>query len=209
MPLEALAEAVDQQLQVGARVGVERREELIGVDVRLGRRDGEGRTALELVPARARVELDEHVLQARPRAERRGGVGEDRQLVVVDHVPVQVHRHDPDAVLGIDPGDLPDLDARDPHGLALTRDDRLGVGELGLELERRLLEERDVRARLLLGDDVAGHANPDREQHGEGDEVGEVLADRARHLPPPCDLPLPTGSPKLCTAPEYFAGSLT
>ena len=45
--------------------------------------------------------------------------------------------------------DVADADARDPDRLALAGDDRLGRLELGLQLERLLLEDRDPQALLL------------------------------------------------------------
>ena len=96
-----------------------------------------------------RVELEEHVLQAGTRAQ------EDRRVLVDrEELAVDPERDDRDAVLELDVLDLPDLDAGDVDRLALAGDDRLGGRELGLELERLRLEDRDPQP-LLLDDDVA------------------------------------------------------
>ena len=49
----------------------------------------------------------------------------------------------------LDLGDVADLDPGDDHRLALAGRDRLRGLELGLELERLLLEDRDPQPLLL------------------------------------------------------------
>ena len=97
--------------------------------------------------ARARVELEEHVLERRRRAHQDRRVLVDRQVLALDR-----EGHDALAVLEVDVGDVADLDAGDADRLALAGDDRLRRLELGLELEGLLLEDRDPQALLL--DDV-------------------------------------------------------
>jgi hypothetical protein len=88
------------------------------------------------------------------------------------------------SVLELDRLDVADLHARHPQALALARHHGLGGLELGLELERLLLEDRNAQALLL--DDVQRDRQRDDHQHGDGDEVAQVLADRgAHHSPPP------------------------
>jgi hypothetical protein len=75
---EAPAGAGEQKPQIVARVAVERREDLVGVDVGRGVHHRQLRALLERgLRARARVELEEHVLQAGARAQQRGRVGPD------------------------------------------------------------------------------------------------------------------------------------
>ena len=73
--------------------------------------------------ALARVDLEEHVLQAGLGAQERGGVLLDVALVL----GLELELDDGLAVLELDLADLADLDARGAHGLALARLDRLGV----------------------------------------------------------------------------------
>ena len=117
-PAQALARAADQELQVVARVVVEDGEDLVGVDV--GRRVADRHRPARLRPrraARARVELDEHVLEPGLRPQQRARVGVDEALVS----RVEVHRHDGAAVLQVDLRDVADPHARHADGLALAR----------------------------------------------------------------------------------------
>ena len=134
--LQAAAGVGDQQPQVVARVGVERAEDLVRVDVGRRRLDrdrpvllGHGRVAA------ARLELDEHVLQAGLGPQQRGRVGVDQVLVLA----VDVHPDDRAAVLELDVADVADPHAGDAHGLALAGDHGLRGLELGLEHERLVL----------------------------------------------------------------------
>ena len=176
--LEALAGARDQEAEVVARVGVERGEELVGVDVR--------RRVLRLDPAAvlerlavARVDLEEHVLQAGLRPQERRGVVLDEAVVL----RLELELHDRVAVLELDLADLADLDPGYAHGLALAGLHRLGVGELGLDDERLLLDEREAQPLVL--EDVAGHADRDEEEREERDHLAQVLADREDHRSAP------------------------
>ena len=66
---------------------------------------------------------------------------------------------------------------------SLPGNDRLRGLELGLELERPLLDERDPEPLVL--DDHVGGGEPDDEQQRDRDEVAEMLADRDAHPPSP------------------------
>ena len=126
--LQALAGAGDEQLQVVARVGVERRRA-----PRRGRcpapcsADGDAAVLGQRL-ARARIDLEEHVLEAGLGAQQRGGVLLDVALVL----GLELQLDDGLAVLELDLADLADLDAGRAHGLALTRLHGLGVGQLDL-----------------------------------------------------------------------------
>ena len=118
-PLGAVAE---QQLQVVARVGVERGEDLVEVHVRqrLRRRDP---LALGQLPGLrgARRQLRRHVLEPGLRPQQDRGVAVDRRVLALD-----LHPDDGPAALEVDARDLADLDAGDVDGLPLTRGDGLG-----------------------------------------------------------------------------------
>ncbi len=106
--LQPLTGAVDQELQVLARVGVQRRQDLIGID----RRVGVGHRNVEALLrhgslAGSRHELDEHVVEPGLGPQESGGVGVDEILVLV----LDVHLHHGDAVLELDVADVPDLHA--------------------------------------------------------------------------------------------------
>ena len=103
---------------------------------------------------RARVHLEEHVLEAGLRAQQDRRVLVDGQVVAVD-----AEGDDGDAVLELDVLDVADLDAGDPERLALAGDDGLGRLELGLELEGPLLEHRDPQP-LVLHDHVGRRRSP-------------------------------------------------
>ena len=121
--LETLARAGDQQLQVVARVGVERGEELVRVDVGQRVRDLDAVALLERA-ALARVDLDEHVLRAGLGAQQGARALAEQALVLA----VELELHDGPAVLELDLADVADPHAGHDDGLALPRGDRLGVG---------------------------------------------------------------------------------
>ena len=101
-------------------------------------------------------------------------------------------RHLGDAVDELDALDVADLDAGDVDRLTLSGDDGLGGLEVGLELERLLLQDRDAQA-LVLDDHVAREQRDDQ-QDEDRDEVAEVLADRRAHQPAPRRGGFDTGS---------------
>ena len=176
-PFSPLPEAVDQQLQVLARVGVEHREDLVRVDVRLRRADRDREAALgHRRVAAARLQVDEHVLQPGLGPQQRGRVGVDQILVL----GVEVHLDHGVAVLEVDAADVADAHAGDAHGLALAGDDGLRGRELRLQLVGLRLDEREAHA--LVVEDVGRDAGGDQDQPDDGREVAEVLLDRG-HLP--------------------------
>jgi hypothetical protein len=175
-PLRPVAE---QQAQVVARIGVERREDL--VEVHVGERL-RGRDALALgelaCRRRARRELGHHVLEAALGPHEDRGVAVDRRVVALD-----LHAHDRLAVLELDARDLADLDAGDVDRLALARRDRLRGRELGLDLDEVGSEQRHAgrqRDALVAEDD---HRDDQRheDQPQDSGEVAQVLADRGAH----------------------------
>ena len=172
--LQALAGAGDQQLEVVARVAVERGQDLVRVDVGRGVR-GPDAAARGQRLAGARVHLEEHVLEPGLGAQQRGGVLLDVALVLL----LELHRDHGLAVLELDLADLADLHAGGAHRLALSGLDRLGVGQLDLHLQRLLLDQREAQA--LVGEDE--RADPAGQQHEGQDrhEVAEVLAECLPH----------------------------
>ena len=102
--------------------------------------------------------------------------GVDQVLVLL----VDVHLDHGAAVLELDAADVADAHAGDADGLALAGDDGLRGRELGLELERLGLDERE--AQPLLVEDVDRDARRDHDQPDDRGEVAEVLLDRG-HLP--------------------------
>ena len=117
------------------------------------------------------------------------GPQQDRRVLVDgQELAVDVHRHHRVAVLELDLGDVADAHARDAHGLALAGGDRLRGLELGLELEGRLLEDRDPQPLVL--DDVQVETSADHDQAEDGEEVARVLADRGA----PSSVRLPVSS---------------
>ena len=188
---QPLTAGAEQDGQVVARVGVQRREDLVEVDVRqrLAHRD---RVAL-VQPARGgrpRLELGHHVLQP--------GLGPQQHgRVAVDAAVLRLHLHGDDglAVLELDVRDLADLDARDVHGLALARRDRLRGRHVGLEDEEVLADERDPRGQRepLLAEDEHRDRARDHDQAEDRHEVDPVLADRGPHGVPSPGPPAPAG----------------
>ena len=171
---ERRAQSLEQGLQVGAAVAVQRRQDTVeldgpgglggGQDVPRGD-DGRGR--------RPRVQVDVEVaLQEQPRADVGGGVGVDGQSAGLDghrrHRGARVAAEAPQRGDGahVDPGD-PDRRAEVQLGLD---------GEGGLEHERR----GDERQRS------AEHQEADHQDHHRGDQPGGEIADAgavASHLP--------------------------
>ena len=109
---------------------------------------------------RARVELDDHVVEAGLGAQQRGGVLVDRRVLAPD-----LHRHDRAPVDEVDLGDVADVDARHLDRLALARRHRLRGGELGLVVDEVRAHDRDPvgQVEALVGEDVAAHEQ--RHQH--------------------------------------------
>jgi len=165
---ETFARARDQELQVVARVGVERRQHLVLIDV--GQRVGQRYAgALGDAWTVARIDLDEHVFESGPRPQQSGGVAAHERAVTWIDVEAD-HRS---SLLEVDRGDLTDLDARDAHALPLPRRDSLGARQLGVDAERLPLEERDPDARLV-GEDVASNTQPERSGADESYDVAQV-----------------------------------
>ena len=144
--LEAAPGAVEQELEVVARVLVEDGEDLVRVDV--GQRVLDRDRVVLLRDRRAvlpaRVELEEHVLQARLRRSRAVASSWTSLELLVD-----VELDDRPAVAQVHGGDVADADAGDADGLALAGGDRLRRGDLGLQDERALLEVGDPQPLLL------------------------------------------------------------
>src|SRR5207237_5918477 len=128
-------------------------------------------------------EVEEQVLEAGLRRHEDGRVAVDGQILRVDGEGDHA-----DAVLELHVGDLADLHSRHTDRLALARHHRLGRLELRLQLEGLRLEDRDAQALLLDDDDRRDQSHHD--QHGDRDEIAEVLADRGGHLPAPMELSL-------------------
>ena len=199
---ERLPAVGQQQLQVRARVAVERREDLVQVDVRQRLPDRDPLPVLQLTGLRrAGRELGDHVLQAGLRAQEHARVLVDR-----DRVLLELERDDRLAALEPHARDLADLDAGDVDGLALARRDRLGARQLGVDLGEVLAEDRHpARQREpLVGEDHRRDGERDDDQADDRQEVDEVLADRAH----PASFRVPNGrirlrscwSSSVCTA---------
>ena len=188
-PVETLARADDQRPEILPAVRVERSEDLVEVHVRsrVGHRH---HVALRVLPGAlcARVEREEHVLQAGARAHQDRRVLVDRQELAVD-----VERHDRASVHELDLGDVADPHAGHAQRLALAGNDRLRGLELGLELERFLLEDRDPEPLLL--EDVVADAGRDHDQGDDRDEVAQALADRGHHGAATPDRSVPSAWP--------------
>ena len=176
---EAVACALEQELQVGAGVAVERGEDLVGLHVGLGLRERDRRALGELlarVPGSISIVMSWSPVRGRSStvaSERISGAYFSSTSIVTTALPS----------LELDLGDVADLDPGDVHGLALARGDRLRGRELGLELEPVVAEDRDPGrvGLLLLGEDVGGHRQPRHQQGRDRDEVAQVFADRASH----------------------------
>ncbi len=175
--LQPLACAVEQQLEVVAGVDVERAEELVRVDVGERGRDRHRPALLRQRSRRGpRVQLDEHVLQP--------GLGpQERRRVLADEVvvlAVERHRDDRAAVLQLGLGDVTDADARHADRLALPWGDGLRGRELGLDLERLVLDEGEPQP--LVVEDVPAHRDRDHEQSENREQVAATVLDRANHF---------------------------
>ena len=179
--LQADRGVAQQQLEVVARVGVERGEDLVEVDVRQRLRGRDPLALGELARLRgAGIELGDHVLEPRLGAHENAGVPVDRRVLALD---VQSD-HGP-AALELHARDLADLDARDVDRLALPRGDRLGRRELGLDGDEVAPEDRHAgrQRQPLLVQDEHRHHERDDEQGDDRREVAPVLADGG-HLAP-------------------------
>src|SRR4051794_27190107 len=181
---QRLPAAGDEELQVAARVAVERREELVGVDVgqRLSDRDDLLLVVDRPGGLRARRQLDNHVVQAGLRTQQRG-----RVLVHVRVLLADLQRDDRAAVLELDLAQLADRHAGDVDRLALARRDRLRGGELRLVGDEVGPDYRDPLGQVeaLVAEDERAHAERDHEDDHDGQEVPAVLADRGPHRPAP------------------------
>ena len=171
---QALPRAGHEQLQVGARVRVEGREDLVRVHVGRGGAHPDA-PAVGDHAAGARVDLQEHVLERRLRAQERRGVLAHHVLVGV----LDVELHDRPAVLEPDAADLADLDTGHAHGLPAAGLHRLRVRELDLDPLRRVIHEREPEA--LLGEDHHGGGHADHQHAEDRQEVEQMGADRALH----------------------------
>ena len=175
--LERSRASAEEQQQIAARVGVERGQDLVEIDVGRGAarsQQSAGRHRAGL--SRPRVDRQVHVLQRRPRAQQHGRVPVDRRVLLED-----VHGHDRPPVLELDASDQPDLDAGDRDRLPLPRRDRRAGRELG---SHRVVALPERERRL-----VVEHVGGDRERAGdERDDRDEVLAvglECAPHGPTP------------------------
>ena len=179
LAVEPLARGAEKQLQVAARVRVQRGQDLVEVDVgqRLVDRDGAALRRLAR-RARARVELDDHVVQAGLGAQQRRGVLVDRRVLAPD-----LHRHHRAPVDEVHLGDVADVDARHLDRLALARRHRLRGGELGLVVDEVRADDRDPLGQVeaLVGEDVAAHEQCHQHDADDEGEVARVLADRHPH----------------------------
>ena len=174
--LERLAAGGQQHDEVVARVAVERRQDLVEVDVRRGLRDRDRVAFLERAGRLvARVHLDDHVLQAGLRAQQHRRVLVDRRVLLAD---LQVD--DGDAVLERDLADLADRHAGDVDRLALAGDDGLRRRELGVDLVEVGADARHPLRQVepLVRGDVDRHAHGDHEQQEDRQEVAQVDLDR-------------------------------
>src|SRR4029079_19704782 len=117
------------------------------------------------------VDLDGHVVEVGFRPQQQTRIGVDQLQVL----RLDVHADDGVTVFQVDRGDLADLDAGDHHRLALAGGDRLGVAEVGAEVDEVFADEGRPRGQrgFLLGEDPQRHH--DREQ-GQDDDRDRVFA---------------------------------
>ena len=135
---EPLRAVVEQQQQVVARVGVQRREDLVEVDVGQRLRDRDHVALLQATRLLgAGRDLGHHVLEAGLGPQQHRRVLVERRVLGLDP-----HADDRLAVAQRDRGDLADLDARDVDRLALARRDGLRGRHLGVDLEEVLADDR-------------------------------------------------------------------
>ena len=180
---EGLTARVQDYREVRACIGVEGRQDLVYVHV--GQRLGLGDQAtLRQRPGTpvAGVELDVHVLEAGLRPQQGAGVAVDGRVPAPD-----LELHDGHPVLELDVADLAHRHAGDGHALPLSGRDRLGGGEIRLDLVEVGADHRHPlrQVKVLVGEDPAG--DPEREDHREGErqEVPQVVADHSPHGPAP------------------------
>ena len=178
-PFRPLPAPLISSLQVGAGVGVQRGQDLVGVQVGHGVVDRDHAVAPQRgLAAGAGVERQEHVLEAGARAQQHGGVA-------ADHVGVpglDVHAHAGAPAPELDLADVADAHAGHAHGLALAGRHALGVGQLDPHRHRLLLEQRE--AQPLVGQDVGAHAQAQGHHGAQRDHVAQVGAQRPLHFPP-------------------------
>jgi hypothetical protein len=173
---QPLAGPADQELQVRARVGVERRQDLVRVHVRQRVPHGD-QAALGhgRLRARARLEREEHVLQPRPGAQQHGRVAAHEVVVLA----VEVKPHPRSAFVQLHLSHVADLHAGHPHRLPLARRDSLRVLEVHVDLVGLVLDQRE--AQPLVGEDVGAHARREGDHPHHGHEVAQMRLDRVPH----------------------------
>ena len=167
---ERPAEDLEHLLKVRARVGLQRGEHLVQLDRGGGLADADRGAVVDgRTRRRSGTQVDEEVaLEEDARADLHGGV-----LVNGERPVLQLHRHHRrvGVLVSGDPGDLSDVDARDPHRRVLA--DRHGRREHALHAE-------PVRERDVLGESEVHPNHDDDEHHGAGRErvhPGAVLAE--------------------------------
>ena len=176
--VERAGAAGEQQQQVVARVGVERGEDLVDVDVRLWCSRPERAPVRDRAgPLGAGIERQVHVLQRRARAQQHGRVAVDRRVLLED-----VHRHDGVPVLELRRrrSDRPGR-RRSSTDWPWPGRDRGALGEHGPDLVVAVAE----RERRLVLEDVRGDRERASDEHEDRDEVPAVGLDRAPHGPCP------------------------
>ncbi len=176
---EALGGAVDQQVEVGAGVGVERVGQLVGVDRHARRLDRDDAAVVERLAGRAaRAELDHEVLERRVRDE----LGDRVVVDVRELVGVDLHRDPSAAVDDLRSRDLPDPHAGDVDRLAEAGGEAAGRGDVGVD--RVAIHGR--QRQTLVDEDVG--ARGERQQREERDREHEapVGLERALHRVASC-----------------------
>ena len=126
---------------------------------------------------RARIELEEHVLEAglRPQQDR-------RVLVDGQELAVDVHRHHRDAVVVLDLGDVADPDAGDADGLALPGVTAWAVSSSALS-SKGCSSSTGIRSRWFWTM-IAGRDQPEHQRAEDGEEVARWSGSPC-HQPPP------------------------
>ena len=181
--VERGAARVEEDLEIRAGVAVQRGQHLVGVHVLQRVRQPDLAALGELARARrARIEGEEHVLQAGLRTEQHVRVAVDRRVLLLDP-----HHHDGVAVHEVHGPHLADLHAGDVHGLPLTRHHGLGGRQLGLHLVEVGADQRHAgrQVEALVGQDVARDPERRHEQEQERHEHGQLLLDLPLHGPAP------------------------
>jgi hypothetical protein len=178
-----------EELDVLPRVGVERGEEGVEVGVGFGLRQGEVSAVPDLLPATARVDLHDHVVQPGFRPQLEAGVGVD-QLHVLG---LDVHADHGVPAFEVDRGDFADFDPGDVNRLTLPRRDGLGGRELGRDVVEFFPDQRQPggQRRFLLGEDGEHHHDARETEDQDRDRVLAAAARLAREpgaeVPPAID----------------------